>query len=73
VPGGVAAGLSAVARKQIGQRGEAGEGPARAGLILGLMAPALRTMEIMTLVILTAAGPTVVDQINATVTARPLP
>jgi hypothetical protein len=73
VLGGVAVGLSAVARKQIGQRGQAGEGPARAGLILGIMAMALGTMEIMTLVILTAAGPTVADQINATVTARPLP
>ena len=71
--GGVATGLSIVARKQIGQRGQAGEGLAHAGLILGIMAMALSTMEIMTLVVLTAAGPTVANQIQATATGVPHP
>ena len=71
--GGVAVGLSVVARKQIGQRGQAGEGLARAGLILGVMAIALGTAEIMTIVILAVAGPTVADQINATATGVPYP
>ena len=71
--GGVAAGLSVVARKQVRQRGQAGEGLARAGLILGIMAIALGTMEIMTIVILAELGPTVANQINATATGVPYP
>ena len=71
--GVVAAGFSVVARKQIAQRGQVGEGLARAGLILGIIAMALGTMEIMTLVVLTLAGPTVADQINATATGVPYP
>jgi hypothetical protein len=71
--GGVAAGLSIVARKQVRQRGQAGEGLARAGLILGIMAIALGTMEIMTIVILAELGPTVANQINATATGVPYP
>jgi hypothetical protein len=71
--GGVAAGLSLVARKQIGQRGQAGEGLARAGMILGIMAMVLSMAQIMIIVVLAVAGPTVADQINATATVVPYP
>jgi hypothetical protein len=73
VLGGIAASLSIVARNQIGQRGQAGEELARAGLVLGIIALSLGLAATMLIIILTAIGSGVVSGLDATATTVPIP